>query len=65
MEDYDYPELLEKGTVIGPVTTEMRDRCKDKVRKANRYFGYPEEKGMEYWPDFLSIVRRELKDESV
>lgn len=44
-------ELLKNGTVVGPVTQEMIDRCKAKGPK-----------DYEYWPDFLSQVREEMTE---
>jgi hypothetical protein len=57
---YNYPELLRKGTVVGPVTTEMRELCKEHIRSANRIMKRPEDEDMQYWPDFLPVVRKEL-----
>lgn len=61
MTKWDYPELIKNGTIAGPVTPKMREMCKAHVRSANRFNGSPEDDGMEYWPDFLPMVREELK----
>lgn len=63
MAKYDYPELIKKGTVVGPVTPDMRERCKEKVRRVNRMMKRPEDTHMEWWPDFIPTVRQEMKDE--
>jgi hypothetical protein len=62
---WDYSSLLRKGTVAGPVTPEMREMCKAKIRESNKILGHPEEEGMRYWPDFLPVVRKELKDKTL
>ncbi len=64
MPKWDYPELLKKGTVIGPVTAEMRELCKAKIRHANKILNRPEDEGMRYWPDFLPVVRKELESKN-
>lgn len=48
-------DLLRDGTVIGPVTPEMVKRCK-------AHYSDPKEARM-WWPDMLSIVRQEIKEE--
>lgn len=61
MGKYDYPELIKKGTVVGPVTKDMRTRCQQKVREVNRMQGLPDHNMMECWPDMIPFVREEIK----
>lgn len=60
MSEFDYPELLEHGTASGPVTAEMRALCQERVRRLNRRLNLPEDYGMEWWPDCLPVIRKEL-----
>ena len=62
MTKYDYPELLKKGTTSGPVTKEMRSRCIQKVKNTNKRLGLPINDCLEFWPDYLPIVRKEMDD---
>lgn len=61
MGKFDYPELIKNGTIIGPVTVEMRARCKQMIREHNKSYNRPLNDGIEYWPDMLEWVRKEIK----
>lgn len=63
LSDFDYPELMAKGTMFGPVTVEMRERCQAKIRNINRAAQVDELYLMVYWPDLLPIVRLEMSKE--
>lgn len=59
-DTFAYPDLIKRGTTVGPVTPKMRARCQELVREANRKCGLPENSGMALWPDFLARVRAEM-----